>query len=68
MQAAHVTGFTRVLVTPSYKEGKSYAIQSSGLGGLEPNTLVLGWPNNWREDEHYHNSEVSVQIQNSKVV
>ncbi|BBN10036.1 protein MpCCC2 [Marchantia polymorpha subsp. ruderalis] len=62
MQAANVTGFTRVLVAPSYKEGKTYAIQSSGLGGLEPNTLVLGWPNNWREDEHYHNSEVMLEI------
>ncbi|KAL2631043.1 hypothetical protein R1flu_015729 [Riccia fluitans] len=62
MQAASVTGFARVLVAPSYKEGKSYAIQSSGLGGLEPNTVVLGWPNNWREEEHYHSSEVMLEI------
>ncbi|CAM6087999.1 unnamed protein product [Calypogeia fissa] len=62
MQAANVTGFARVLVAPSYREGKSYAIQSSGLGALEPNTLVLGWPNKWYEEGHYHSAQVMLEI------
>lgn len=31
MAAAKVTGFGRVLISPTYREGKTYAIQSSGL-------------------------------------
>ena len=53
-----MTGFGRVLIANSYRQGKTYAIQSSGLGSLEPNTLVLGWPTKWREEGHDDNAEV----------
>lgn len=26
-----------------------YRIQSIGLGGLKPNTVILGWPSDWRK-------------------
>jgi hypothetical protein len=26
-----------------------YRIQSTGLGGLKPNTVIFGWPNGWRQ-------------------
>ncbi|EFJ12492.1 hypothetical protein SELMODRAFT_425250 [Selaginella moellendorffii] len=61
MQAAQVTGFSRVFVAPSYREGKTYAIQSSGLGSLEPNTLLLGWPKNWRNGEEKNSAEVLLE-------
>ena len=28
-----------------------YLMQSSGLGGLEPNTIMLAYPNTWEDDE-----------------
>ena len=28
-----------------------YRIQTAGLGGMKPNTIVLGWPNSWRKKE-----------------
>ena len=58
MSEAKVIGFGRVLCANSYREGKSYAIQSSGLGSLEPNTVVLGWPTKWAEEGHADNAEV----------
>lgn len=58
MAEAKVIGFGRVLIAPSYREGKTYAIQSSGLGSLEPNTVVLGWPTKWRVPGHEDNAEV----------
>lgn len=28
-------------------------IQASGLGALEPNTVLLAWPENWRERDQW---------------
>ena len=28
-----------------------YRIQGAGLGGMKPNTVILGWPNQWRKKE-----------------
>jgi hypothetical protein len=58
MSTAKVTGFAKVLVAPTFRVGKTYAIQSSGLGSLEPNTLVMGWPSKWREEGHENSAEV----------
>ncbi|XP_024400955.1 uncharacterized protein [Physcomitrium patens] len=61
MAEAKVTGFGRVLIAQSYRAGKTYAIQSSGLGSLEPNTLVLGWPTKWRDEGHDDNAEILLE-------
>ena len=28
-----------------------FSIQGAGLGGMKPNTIILGWPNAWRKRE-----------------
>lgn len=28
-----------------------FSIQGAGLGGMKPNTVILGWPNQWRKRE-----------------
>ena len=30
-----------------------YSIQGSGLGGLVPNTVLLGWPDAWRKKQSW---------------
>ena len=44
LASADVRGFAHVLVAPEYKQGLPFAIQGLGFGGLEPNTVLLGWP------------------------
>ena len=42
--------FSKVVVSNNIENGLMYLIQSSGLGGLDPNTVILAWPNEWEDD------------------
>ena len=44
LQDAGVRGFAHVVVAENFRAGKAFAIQGLGFGGLEPNTVMLGWP------------------------
>jgi len=48
MEAKGVRGFAHVVVANDFRQGKSFAIQGLGFGGLEPNTVLLGWPRRQR--------------------
>lgn len=30
----------------------AFSVQTCGLGGMKPNTVILGWPYGWRQSEH----------------
>ncbi|XP_056156729.1 solute carrier family 12 member 6-like isoform X2 [Lampris incognitus] len=51
MDKERVKGFCQCIVAMKPREGISYMIQSSGLGGMKPNTVVMGWPHAWRQSE-----------------
>lgn len=51
MDAEKVKGFCQLVVAAKLKEGISHLIQSCGLGGMKHNTVVMGWPNGWRQSE-----------------
>lgn len=51
MEAEKVKGFCQLVVAAKLKEGISHLIQSCGLGGMKHNTVVMGWPNGWRQSE-----------------
>jgi potassium/chloride transporter 4/5/6 len=51
IEAENVKGFPEVVVAESVADGISHLIQTSGLGGMKPNTVILGWPNSWRKKE-----------------
>ena len=39
-----IAAFPVVCVSPTLEEGIASLVQCHGLGGLEPNTVMLGWP------------------------
>ncbi|XP_024081059.1 solute carrier family 12 member 4 isoform X3 [Cimex lectularius] len=52
MEEEKVKGFVDVLVSSDVAEGLSHLIQTTGLGGMKPNTVILGWPYGWRQTEN----------------
>lgn len=61
MKVEKVKGFLKVIVASTATEGVSFLTQSSGLGGLEPNTLMITWPENWREKQQWKSFVHTVQ-------
>ena len=50
MQVFSLDGFAKVLVADNPDLSLPELVQNSGLGALEPNAVVMGWPAVWRED------------------
>ena len=40
----NLSAFPAVVVSPSVADGVTALVQAHGMGGLEPNTVLLGWP------------------------
>ncbi|KAG9473739.1 hypothetical protein GDO78_004177 [Eleutherodactylus coqui] len=53
MESEKVKGFCQVVISSNIRDGISHLIQSSGLGGLQHNTVLVGWPRNWRQKEDH---------------
>ncbi|XP_063824024.1 solute carrier family 12 member 4 isoform X2 [Ostrinia nubilalis] len=53
MDEEKLKGFVDVLVSPAIADGLSHFVQTTGLGGLKPNTVIVGWPYGWRRSEEY---------------
>ncbi|XP_074105083.1 solute carrier family 12 member kcc isoform X3 [Cotesia typhae] len=56
-----VKGFVEVLVAGNTIDGLSALIQTTGLGGMKPNTVILGWPYKWRQSEDDNTWRVFIQ-------
>ncbi|XP_035282014.1 solute carrier family 12 member 6-like isoform X2 [Anguilla anguilla] len=54
MEQERVKGFCQCIVALKAREGISHMIQSSGLGGMRHNTVLMGWPHTWRQSEDPH--------------
>ncbi|XP_060516403.1 solute carrier family 12 member 4 isoform X2 [Cylas formicarius] len=61
MEEERVKGFAEILVAKDISEGLSNLVQTAGLGGLKPNTVILGWPYGWRQSEDDRTWQVFLQ-------
>ncbi|CAG0923132.1 unnamed protein product, partial [Notodromas monacha] len=44
-------GFVEVVVAQNVLAGVTGLIQTAGVGGLKPNTVILGWPRSWQSTD-----------------
>ncbi|KAM9693918.1 solute carrier family 12 member 7 [Trichechus inunguis] len=45
-------GFCQLVVSSSLRDGTSHLIQSAGLGGMKHNTVLMAWPEAWRQTDN----------------
>ena len=57
-----IRGFCDTLVNEDYLNGISYLIQTSGLGGLRHNTVMIPWPDQWSVTKSYDDAHNFVEI------
>mmetsp|Transcript_40242 Transcript_40242/g.93196 ORF Transcript_40242/g.93196 Transcript_40242/m.93196 type:complete len:1057 (+) Transcript_40242:94-3264(+) len=71
MKEEGIQGFAECVVAPSWSEGVDYIIQLSGIGGLSPNTVLVDWPEKWKQNPskaHEFVNVVSVALAAEKSV
>ncbi|KAF7695020.1 solute carrier family 12 member 5b isoform X2 [Silurus meridionalis] len=51
METERVKGFSQVVISSNLRDATSHLIQAGGLGGLRHNTVVIGFPKNWKQHE-----------------
>ncbi|KAG2458030.1 S12A7 protein, partial [Polypterus senegalus] len=51
MAAEKTKGFCHVIVSSNLKDGFSHLIQSAGLGGMKHNTVLISWPQLWKQPD-----------------
>uniref|UniRef100_A0A5S6QAR5 Amino acid permease/ SLC12A domain-containing protein n=1 Tax=Trichuris muris TaxID=70415 RepID=A0A5S6QAR5_TRIMR len=52
IEDSKVRGFVQVVVAEHLAQNVSTLIQSVGIGGLRPNTIMVGWPYSWKDSVH----------------
>lgn len=50
MAANRTKGFTNILMQKDAGNGMASLIQTSGLGGLKHNSVLISWPDNWKSN------------------
>ncbi|KAK9751887.1 Amino acid permease [Popillia japonica] len=61
VEEERVKGFVDILVASNVIDGLAHLIQTTGLGGMKPNTVILGWPYGWRQSEDDRTWQVFLQ-------
>ncbi|KAL1285454.1 Solute carrier family 12 member [Trichinella pseudospiralis] len=57
LKEAKVRGFINVVLCEHLSENISTLIQSIGIGGLRPNTVIVGWPSSWKDSVHQQDDD-----------
>lgn len=48
-----LSAFSKIVVAPDFEQGVTSLLQGSGLGNLQPNTLMIEWESSWLRDHDF---------------
>ncbi|XP_057292168.1 solute carrier family 12 member 4-like [Hydractinia symbiolongicarpus] len=72
MEQMKVKGFHTVVASPHLMDGMACLIQATGLGGLKPNTVMVSWPHDWKNNPRWqsfiHSVRMTSQMKRALVV
>lgn len=60
MERNSMEGFTTVVMADKVSQGICHVIQSAGLGGLYPNTVIIAWPTHWFNSQNRKSYETFI--------
>ncbi|KAI0217772.1 Solute carrier family 12 member 6 [Lamellibrachia satsuma] len=67
LDSADVEGFAKVVISNDVQQSLSGLVQTAGLGGMKPNTLLMAWPRSWdRNREGWINFVETLRIAATK--
>nr|XP_036871329.1 solute carrier family 12 member 7 isoform X9 [Manis javanica] len=52
MSMEKMKGFCQLVVSCTRRDGMSHLIQSAGLGGMRHNTVLMAWPQSWKQEDN----------------
>lgn len=52
MSVEKTKGFCQLVVSSNLRDGASHLIQSAGLGGMKHNTVLMAWPEAWKQADN----------------
>ncbi|KAK2506838.1 hypothetical protein MC885_010358 [Smutsia gigantea] len=52
MSTEKMKGFCQLVVSCTRRDGMSHLIQSAGLGGMRHNTVLMAWPQSWKQEDN----------------
>ncbi|XP_060109924.1 solute carrier family 12 member 7 [Heteronotia binoei] len=52
MGVERTKGFCQIVVSSTVRDGISHLIQSAGLGGMKHNTVLMAWPQSWKQTDN----------------
>ncbi|XP_034552495.1 solute carrier family 12 member 5b [Notolabrus celidotus] len=62
METEKVKGFSQVVISSNLRDGTSHLVQVGGLGGLKHNTVMVGWPKNWKQPEYHQEFRNFIEV------
>lgn len=48
-----MSAFSKIVIAKDFEQGVTSLLQGSGLGNLQPNTLLIEWGSGWLRDQHF---------------
>jgi len=68
MKYHKLKGFNQTIISSNISDGYSHVLQCSGLGGIRPNCVLLGWPSHMTPADFIHLVNISSALDRAVLI